>query len=58
MAERSVDLSDLGGQKCAAFQCREVRQVGIIGEKTAEFLPGRLWLDVREITLGEFSSAH
>ena len=57
-AEGGVDLSDLGGEEGAALQLCERRQVWIVGEKAAEFLPGGLRLDVREIALSEFGSAH
>ena len=58
MPQNLIDLSDLGGEEGAALQLCERRQVWIIGEKAAEFLPGGLRLDVGEIALSKLSSAH
>jgi hypothetical protein len=58
MAQNLIDFGDLGGEKGAALQMCERRQVRIVRQQTAEFLPGGLWLNVGEIALGEFSAAN
>ena len=57
VAEMFVDFGELCGKKGAAIELGEVRQVGIVGEKGAEFLPGRLGLDVGEVACRQFGTA-
>ena len=57
MAERGIDLGDLGGEEGAAFQFCEGRESRILEEQSLQFLPGGFGEDVGEILLGELSAA-
>ena len=48
-SERLVNFVYFCGEEGAAAERGEVRQGGIVGEERAEFLPGRVGLDVGEI---------
>ena len=57
MAERGIDLGDLGGEEGAAAKGREGSECRILEEQGLQFLPGGFGEDVGEILLGELSAA-
>ena len=49
MPQNLIDLSDLGGEEGAATERGEGRESRIVGEESAEFLPGSVGLDVGKV---------
>ena len=58
IAEGGIDLSDFGREEGTATEGSKGRQGRIVGEQTAEFLPGGLWLDVGEIAHRQFGTTY
>ena len=55
--ERLVNFVYFCGKEGTAAELCEVRQGGIVDKERAEFLPGRVGLDVGEVHLGQLRSA-
>jgi len=58
MPQNFIDSCDFGGEEGTTTEGSKGRQCRIVGEQTAEFLPGGLWLDVGEIAHRQFGTTY